>query len=126
MTLFDPATLTQFRRTQEASMMHECTIEPYVVGEDGTITYGKAVEHVPCGFKLASRVGSENAGELYDTVSVNAELRLPIGTAIGLKDRVTITGSFGQAVTSALFEVCHLPDTFGPSGYVVGLSEVYS
>jgi len=122
--LLDAAILAQLRKTQESSMMHECTIEPYVVGEDGTITYGKAVTGVKCGFMI--KAGSENEGSLYDTVAVSAELRLPIGTAIGLKDRVTITASFGQAVTSARFEVCHLPDTYGPSGYVVGLQEIYS
>lgn len=122
--LFDAQTLAQFKRTQESTMMHECTIEPYIVGEDGTISYGTPVTGVPCGFRMLGN--SENNGELYDTVSVSAEIRLPLGTAVGLKDRVTITASFGQAVTSARFEVVHLPDSFGPSGQVVGLSEVYS
>lgn len=122
--LLDPATLAQLRRTQESSMMHECTIEPYVVADDGTISYGKPVTGVPCGFNLKS--GSGTQGDAYETISETAELRLQIGTAIGMKDRVTITSSFGQAVTSARFEVSSLPDTFGPSGYVVGLSEIYS
>ena len=122
--LFDAATLAQFRKTQESTMMHTCTIEPYIVAEDGTISYGTPVTGVPCGFKLTS--GSENAGETYDSIAASAELRLPIGTAIGMKDRITITGAFGQAVAAARFEVCHLPDTFGPSGYVVGLQEIYA
>ena len=43
--IFDAATLAQFRRTQEASMMHECTIEAYTVDEeDGSISYDTMIE----------------------------------------------------------------------------------
>ena len=114
---------SMMRRTQERSMQHVCTIEPYIVAEDGTISYGKAVQTV-CGFDLVS--GAESHGDSYDTINANARLRLPLGTAIGMNDRVTVTGSFGQAVTSRTFKVTALPDSYGPSGQVIDLQEIFS
>ena len=121
--IFDKATLAQLRKTQEASMMHECVIEPYIVADDGTVSYGKGVNSV-CGFNANS--GTVSAGTAYDSVDATAELRLPIGVAVGMKDRVTITAAFGQAVASKTYEVSGLPDSFGPSGQVVRLSEIWT
>jgi len=115
---------SMMRRTQERSMQHVCTIEPYIVAEDGTISYGSPSESIPCGFDLVS--GSESHGASYDTINETAKLRLPLGTAIGMNDRVTVTMSFGQSVTSRTFQVVALPDSFGPSGQVVDLQEIYS
>lgn len=123
--MFDAQTLAQLRRTQEASMMHECDIEPYIVGDDGSISYGQPV-HSICGFMYETR--SQNAvNDLYEIIQANGELRLPLDVVIGMRDRVTITKSFGRALDPApRFEVCELPDSFGPSGHVVKLKEIYS
>lgn len=122
--LFDAATLAQLRKTQESTMMHECTIEPYTVGEDGTISYGKAVESV-CGFQHIS-VSLRPNNDLYEVIEANAEMRLPFGTAIGMRDRVTLTKSFGNEVSPVQrFEVIDCPDNSGPSGQVVKLREIY-
>lgn len=123
--IFDARTLAQFRRTQEASMMHECTIEAYTVDEDGTISYGAPVTGVPCGFDAHSQ---ELTGhEVYETITAGASVRLPYGTAIGMKDRITLTKSFDKPVDPPrVFEVIDFPDTFGPSGFQVEVREIYS
>lgn len=111
------------RNTQERSMQHVCTIEPYIVAGDGTVSYGKAVQTI-CGFDLTS--GSEDHGASYDSISAVAKLRLPLNVAVGMNDRVTITAAFGQAIATRVFQVTALPDSFGPSGQVVELQEIYS
>ena len=123
---FSKAALTQFRNTQESTMMHECTIEAYTVGEDGTISYRAPVRSV-CGFSAVSYAGRGAGEALYETVQADAEMRLPLQTAIGMNDRVTLIRSFDKRLpVPRHFEVCSLPDSFGPSGQVVKLKEVYS
>lgn len=122
--MFDAATLSQLRKTQEASMMHECTIESYIVGGDGTISYGKAVTTI-CGFKALS-YSAMSDGSLYETIRADAEIRLPLAVSCGMHDRITLTKSFGTELDPARhYEVCELPDSFGPSGQVVRVKEVY-
>ncbi len=105
-------------------MMHECIIESYIVGGDGTISYGEGIVSV-CGFKALSYSGrADNA--LYDVIQADAELRLPLNVKIGMRDRVTLTKSFGTELDPVLhFEVSDMPDSFGPSGHVVRLKEVF-
>lgn len=122
--LLDAQTLAQLRKTQEASMMHECTIEAYTVGEDGTISYGQPVTTI-CGFDSHSE--KLTGHDIYESITAGASIRLPYGTAIGMKDRITLTRSFGEAlVTQRIFEVVDFPDTFGPSGIQVEVREIYS
>ena len=121
--IFDPATLSQLRQTQESTMMHVCRIEPYIIAGDGTVSFGTAVQS-KCGFDLVS--GNESHGASYDTISESARLRLPKDVRIGMNDRVTIVAAFGQAIAARTFQVTALPDSFGPSGQVVQLSEIYS
>ena len=122
--IFDARTLAQLRKTQEDHMAHECLIEAYVVGEDGTISYGAPVESI-CGFKALNYKNSEG-GDLYETVQADAELRLPLDVQIGPHDRVTLTKSFDRDLDPVRhFEVTGLPDSYGPSGHVVELKEVY-
>lgn len=111
------------QRIQEQSMDHTCRIEPYVVGEDGTISYGTAFETI-CGFSIES--GTAASGSVFDTVQIDAKLRLPAGTYIGMKDRVTILTAYGDPVEELTFEVVRLPSGFGPSAVVAWLQEVYS
>ena len=104
-------------------MQHYCSIEPYVVGEDGTVSYGQAVDSA-CGFN--AKAGGLSSGDMYETVQADAELRLPLGVAVGMKDRVTVIAAYGETVVSRVYEVVGLPDSFGPSGQVVQLQEIYS
>ena len=122
--IFSKADLAGFRKTQESTMMHECEIEAYIVGGDGTISYGAPVVSI-CGYKALS--GGQAGGALYEAVTADAELRLPLDVVIGMHDRVTLTKSFGTELDPVLhFEVCELPDSYGPSGHVVRLKEAYS
>lgn len=121
--LLDAQTIARLRATQESSMHHVCSIEPYIVAEDGTISYGTAFETV-CGFELTTT--TLNSGSAYEDIAAEAKLRLPVGVPIGMKDRVTLTASFGEQLTTPrVFEVTGLPGSFGPSGQVVNLEEVY-
>lgn len=125
--IFDAAALSNFRKTQESTMMHICTVEAYTVGGDGTISYGAPVTSV-CGFKaLNDNAGNRRERDLYEVITANAEMRLPLDVSIQMHDRVTLTHSFGTELEFPRhFEVCDLPDSFGPSGHVVRLKEVYS
>ena len=123
MALLNDAMLTQLRKTQESSMMHTCLIEPYIVAGDGTVSYGAAFE-TPCGFQLTS--GGFDGGSLYESATATAKLRLPIGTPIGMKDRVTILTAFGRELEPPqIYQVSGLPGSAGPSGQLVALQEVY-
>ncbi len=123
--IFDAAALSSFRSTQKSTMMHECAIEPYSLSDDGAIVYGDPVTTV-CGFRILQR-GAGGNRDLYDTVQADAEIRLPLSVSIGVRDRVTLTKSFGAAVDPVRrYEVCELPDSYGPSGHLVRLREVYT
>ncbi len=128
MPLLDAAMLANLRKTQESSMHHVCEIEPYIVGDDGTISYGSPVETI-CGFD--NRFGRYSRGltgrEVYETIPAEAAIRLPFGTAVGMKDRITLIKSFGEILeTPRVFEVTGFPDTFGPSGFQVEVREIYN
>ena len=117
---------SRMRKTQEATMNQFCEIEHYIVAEDGTCSY-KAPVMVKCGIKSTSSASKANgSGSLYDTVNADAELRLPVGTTVGARDRVTMTKSFGEALSVRHYEVCAVPADYGPSGIVCLLKEVYS
>ena len=122
--LLDAPMIAQLRKTQESSMHHTCSIEPYIVAEDGTISYGTAGDPVICGFQLTgSNLAYDSA---YETVSASAKLRLPVGVTIGMKDRVTILTAFGETLDpQRTFMVTGLPASFGPSGQVADLQEVF-
>lgn len=104
-------------------MQHLCRIEPYIVAEDGTISYGTPFESI-CGLEITNGYG--NFGTAFETISAPAKLRLPLETPIGMKDRVTILAAYGETVASVVYEVSELPDSFGPSGQCVWLQEIYS
>ena len=113
---------TMMQNVQERSMQHVCSIEPYIVAEDGTISYGTAFES-KCGFQLVS--GNLSEGSMYDTVAATAKLRLPVGVPIGMHDRVTVTAAYGETVVTRTFKVTSLPGSFGPSGQVADLQEIW-
>lgn len=111
------------QKTQEKSMQHTCRIEPYVVGEDGTVSYAPGFETI-CGFSV--QYGNNASGAVFDSIQVDAQLRLPADTYIGMKDRVTILTAYGEEVEERTFEVVKLPESFGPSAIVASLQEVYT
>lgn len=109
------------QKTQEETMQHTCRIEPYVVGEDGTVSYAPGFETI-CGFN--SQTGSHSSGSLYETAIADAQLRLPLGTYIGVKDRVTILTAYGDPIEPDTYEVSGKPDE-GPTAILADLTEVY-
>ena len=109
--------------TQVRTMQHTCRIEPYVVGEDGTVSYAPGFETI-CGFSIGS--GSNANGSTFDAIQIDAQLRLPIDVYIGMKDRVTLLSAYGEEIEPRTFEVVKLPESFGPSAQVVSLQEVYA
>lgn len=105
-------------------MHHTCVIEHYIVAGDGTVSYGPPSEPTPCGLQITS--GSFDTGALYESVAVMAKLRLPVGTPIGIKDRVTILSAFNRPVDPPqIYQVTALPAGVGPSGQVIALQEIY-
>ena len=114
------------RKTQEDAMQHACIIERYIVAEDGTVSYGPPTQPIHCGFKANSGSASYNRDDFYDSVLADAELRLPLGVKVAVKDRVTIISSFGKRLIPApLYEVSRIPDSFGPSAQTAELMEIY-
>ena len=109
--------------TQVRSMQHTCLIEPYIVAEDGTVSYGPGYETI-CGFSVAS--GSNANGAAFDAIQIDAQLRLPLDTYIGMKDRVTILTAYGEEAEERTFEVVKVPENYGPSAIVVSLQEIYA
>ena len=130
--IFDAATLAQLRKTQEATMMHECTIEAYDVDHEGRVSYGEDAEAAYgepvtsiCGFKTVT-YAAHTSGAMYESVQADGEMRFPLGVTIGMNDRITLTKSFGAELDPVRrFEVVGLPDSFGPSGQVVKVREIY-
>lgn len=109
------------QKTQEKSMQHTCRIEPYVVGEDGTVSYAPGFETI-CGFNTG--MGSNSNGQMYETATVEATLRVPLDTYIGVKDRVTILTAYGEEIEPRTFEVDRVPDE-GPTAIVAQLTEIF-
>jgi len=111
------------RKTQDSSMQHTCMIEHYIVAGDGTVSYSAPDMDIPCGFSAS---GSSANGTTFDAIQVDAQLRLPLDTYVGMKDRVTILTSYGDPIEPLTFEVVKLPESFGPSAIVASLQEVYT
>ena len=112
------------RKTQEETMQHTCCIEHYIVAGDGTVSYTAPGEETICGFSVVN--GSNSNGAVFDSIQVDAQLRLPKDVYIGMKDRVTLLTAYGEDVEERTFEVVKLPESFGPSATVVSLQEVFA
>lgn len=104
-------------------MLDACIIERYSRAYDGygseVITYTSS-GLVKCG--LEQRPGFERHDRTKTTVEYDAILRLPIGTAINVKDRVKIVNRFGTAADS-VYEVAS-PIQQGASGLRILLKRV--
>jgi hypothetical protein len=121
---FSAAELAGMRRTQDDHMMDTCTVDAYAAG--ATDAYGNpvaawtAAAPIFCGYrpvKLADQM------DLSKVPAFDATLRLPIGTAIDPRDRITITQRHGAAVTPFTLEIVGEPKR-GPSGLVLELRKV--
>lgn len=117
--------MKRFVREQAAAvptMLDTCIVHSYSAG--ATDSYGvpgagyTAGQPVQCGYKPRS---SREVQQGNETVKIDAELRLPYGTAIKSLDRVELTHRYGDALTpTLLFEVAGQP-AIGLSAVVVNL-----
>lgn len=121
---FTTAELTALETDQEAHMMDICTIGAYHAVPDGygipTATY-QAGAAVICGLNENVRQEVQSRGEV---VTIDAVLRLPVGTAIDSRDRITITHRFGSELTvKPVYNIIGSPRT-GASGLLLNLALV--
>ena len=121
---FTTGELAALETDQEAHMMDTCTIGVYHAVPDGygipTPTY-TAGNPTICGLNENVRQEVQSRGEV---VMVDAVLRLPVGTAVDSRDRITITHRFGtQLVTQPVYNIIGTPRT-GASGLLLNLELV--
>lgn len=116
--------LEGMQETQEAAMFDTCVPMKYseVLDSIGhpTPTWTDG-DLQPCGLDMTG--GREQRGSQRNLVTWDARLRLPIGSDLGLKDRVRIVLRFGRPCTPIVYEVDG-PAEQGPSGLVVPLKKV--
>lgn len=119
--------LTGMRTTATESMPDTCKILTASETADG---YGQMVttwstgSAIACGFGWPGRMDGERRRANGTILVVAATLRLSLGTAVAVKDKVLITHRLGTAITPNLtFGVAGLPRQ-GPTGIVVDLEEV--
>lgn len=125
MSEFSAAELAGMRATQDAHMMDRCTVDAYSDAGAGTYNYPQPTwtpgQEIRCGFQAVAV--DEALAQGADVPTVDARLRLPIATALGSKDRVTVTRRHGAAVPPVQYEVVGEPKR-GPSGLVLDLRKV--
>lgn len=121
---FSTLDLAGMQAAQDAHMMDTCTIDVYTIGS--TDAYGAPVPTWPAGSPLSCGFHVFKVDEVLGQTMVptaDAQVRLPIGTALGAKDRITVTKRFGVAVTNVSYVI--VGDAVrGPSGLVVNLKRV--
>ena len=122
---FTTAELTALETDQEAHMMDTCSIGVYHSVPDAygipTPTYQAADGSVICGLNENVRQEVQSRGEV---VMVDAVLRLPVGTAVDSRDRITITHRFGVELTvKPVYNIIGSPRT-GASGLLLNLALV--
>ena len=121
---FSTAELASMQGTQEAHMMDSCTIDVYT--NAGTDTFGNpnpswvAGSPIFCGFQATK---TDEALDESNVPTIDATVRLPIGTSINPKNRITITKRHGVTVTARHYEIVGEPKR-GPSGLVLELKAV--
>ena len=116
--------LAALETDQEAHMMDICTIGAYRAVPDGygiptpTYTAGSAII---CGLNENVRQEVQSRGEV---VMVDAVLRLPVGTVVDSRDRITITHRFGGELTvKPVYNIIGNPRR-GASGLLLNLALV--
>lgn len=104
-------------------MQDTCIVQVYSVGS--TDDYGNPVaayadgSAVACGLRLLRPDEVQASGEV---ATIEAELRLPLATAVKPLDRIKLTHRYGEVLSAAeVFEVVG-PVKRGPSGLVVRLA----
>jgi len=115
---FSADELANMRTVQQEHMPDTGNVMPYSATED---TFGQSVETWPtdsasiaCGLDM--RPGSERHDADKVVLQYDATARVPIGTAIDVRDRFKITKRFGETLSTALIFEVAAPPQRGPSG----------
>lgn len=125
MDIFSDDELDGMQAAQEAAMMDTCVLMRYSEALDSinhpapTWTDGPSIL---CGLDMTG--GAEQRGTQRVLVRWDAMIRLPLHTALDLRDRIRVTHRFGQAMASGLVYEIAGPEEKGPSGMVVPLKKV--
>lgn len=113
--------LTRMQGTQEDGMFDTCSILTHVttnVSGEPQSSWTESGNRVICGLKI--KKSREIHKSDLSIVRTDAQLRLPIDTAVNPTDRIKIITRFGQAVESLIYgiegEVLR-----GPSGLLLDL-----
>ncbi len=121
MQAFTDTELDGMKATQESAMMDECFIKPY----SRTMDAGEPVEtwtanpsSTKCG--VDTRKSIERRGGDMTVLKSDARIRLPLGTAIGAKDKIDVITRFGQSIDTVEYALAGDPE-IGPSGIVIDL-----
>lgn len=122
---FSVAELAGLQAAQDAHMMDTCTIDVYT--NAGADTYGNPNPSWVAGSPMACGFQPSAIDEELDTShvpTIDAKLRLPIGTTIDPQNRITITKRHGVTLSpSRRFEIVGEAKR-GPSGLVLDLKAV--
>jgi hypothetical protein len=115
---FTAAELTTMRTAQDGHMLDTGNMQPVSITQD---TFGQMVETWPsnsssiaCGLDM--RPGSERHGQDKTNIEYDATVRLPIGTAVDLRDKFRVTKRFAETLGTALVFEIVAPIQRGPSG----------
>lgn len=113
------------RACQEEAMQDACLISRWSGTPDslGEMVGSWTPDERPtrCGLAWSERV--EIRDGVKTLVQGEFRLRLPHGTALDPRDRITITARFGEPVEPETYEIDGTP-AVGPSGLVVRLQKV--
>ncbi len=105
-------------------MMDRCTLyarTPGAVDEfNNPADVFTAGVSVICGYKSLATGETEQDTQ---ALTIDGELRLPVGTALTAADRVMLTHRYGKAITPVLLDLVGMPVP-GPSGIKVGVRRV--
>ena len=123
---FSDTELETMRTAQDGHMLDTGNMQPVTLAQD---SFGQVVESWPsnstsiaCGLDMRS--GSERHGADKTNVTYDATVRLPIGTAVELRDKFRITKRFGETLATALVFEIVAPIQQGPSGLRLMLKRV--
>lgn len=128
MPMLTDGELARMRGTQQAAMLDTCRVLAYTATPDAwgqtqpTYTPGAAIA---CGYLDKSGLAQQEV-RLDDKtlVQVAATVRLPLGTAIGARDRIEITHRQGQALSPTLTLEVVGSVRSGPTGIQLDLARV--
>lgn len=122
MRVLQAAELERMEDTQESAMMDECTILAYSsTTVSGEVQDGWAAGGTPIACGVNTKKSKEIHREDLSIVRTDAQIRLPIGTAIEPRDRIQVLSRFGVTEDEQLIYGIEGEPMKGPSGLLLDL-----